>query len=213
MWTPENRPRYGRDKLRYPSDLTDEEWPRIEPLIPPAKHGGRDREVDEREIVNGLMYVLSTSCQWRYIPKDLPARSTLHGYLQRWQHDGTLARIRHVLHMACREQIGREASPAACVIDGQSVKSAEKGGPALIRTAMTRARGSRAKSDISLSIRQDCRCMRSFIRRTFRTVTGACMSCRPCSAFIHSCKTCSPTADIRGRSSAAPWRKPCQGFP
>lgn len=72
MWTSENRTRYERDKLRYPSDLTDEEWSLIEPLIPPAKHGGRHRKVDPREIVNGLMYVLSTGCQWRYVPKDLP---------------------------------------------------------------------------------------------------------------------------------------------
>ena len=153
MWTPENRPRYNRDKLRYPSDLTDEEWSHIEHLIPPAKHGGRNREVDVREVVNGLMYVLSTSCQWRYIPKDLPPRSTLHGYLQRWQYDGTLARIHHALYVECREQIGREASPTACVIDSQSVKSAEKGGPASTRMVTMPARRSRERSAISSSIR------------------------------------------------------------
>jgi transposase len=76
MWTRENRPKYNRDRLRYPSDLTDEEWPHIEPLLPPGKHGGRERSVNLREIVNGLLYVLSTGCQWRYIPKDLPPRST-----------------------------------------------------------------------------------------------------------------------------------------
>ena len=76
MWTTKNRPRYDRDKLRYPSDLTDEEWSLIEPLIPPAKRGGRRREVVMRQVVNGVMYVLSTGCQWRYIPKDLPPRST-----------------------------------------------------------------------------------------------------------------------------------------
>jgi hypothetical protein len=63
MWTPENRPRYNRDKLRYPSDLTNEEWGHLEHLIPPAKRGGRRREVDEREVLNGLLYVLSTGCQ------------------------------------------------------------------------------------------------------------------------------------------------------
>jgi len=159
MWTPDNRPRYNRDKLRYPSDLTEQEWSHIEPLIPPAKHGGRGREVDVREVVNGLMYVLSTSCQWRYIPKDLPPRSTVHGYLQRWQYDGTMANIHHALYVECREQIGREASPTACVIDSQSVKSADlgreertKGGPALIPTATTPARRSRVRSGISWSI-------------------------------------------------------------
>ena len=69
MWTSESRPKYNRDKLRYPSDLTDDEWSHIEPIIPPAKCGGRKRSVEPREIVNGLMYVLSTGCQWRYVPK------------------------------------------------------------------------------------------------------------------------------------------------
>ena len=70
MWTTKNRPRYNRDRLRYPSDLTDAEWEHIKPLIPPAKRGGGKRRVDMREVVNGVMYVLSTGCQWRYIPKD-----------------------------------------------------------------------------------------------------------------------------------------------
>ena len=128
MWTTENRPRYDRDRLRYPSDLTDEEWSLVEPLIPPAKRGGRKREVVVREVVNGVMYVLSTGCQWRYIPKDLPPRSTLHDYLTRWNYDGTIEEIHYALYVQCREAIGREASPTACVIDSQSVKSAEKGG-------------------------------------------------------------------------------------
>ncbi len=81
-----------------------------------------------REIVNGLMYILSTSCQWRAIPKDLPPRSTLHDYLDRWDCDGTLARIHYALYVQCREQAGRQASPTVAIIDSQSVKSAEKGG-------------------------------------------------------------------------------------
>jgi transposase len=128
MWTTESRARHDRDKLRYPSDLTDDEWALVEPLIPPAKRGGRKRTKDERELVNGIMYVLSTSCQWRYVPKDLPPKSTLHDYLDRWNYDGTLEKIHHTLYVKCREQAGREASPTACVIDSQSVKSAEKGG-------------------------------------------------------------------------------------
>ena len=153
MWTAENRARYDRSKLRYPSDLTDDEWALIKHLIPPAKRGGRERQKDERELINGILYVLSTGCQWRYVPKDLPPRSTLHGYLDRWSWDGTLARIHHALYVQCREQAGREASPTAAVIDSQSVKSAEKGGPALIRSAMMQARKSKARSGISLSIR------------------------------------------------------------
>src|SRR5665213_2514387 len=148
MWTAENRGRYNRDKLRYPSDLTDAEWALIEPLIPPAKKGGRKREVVLREVVNGLMYVLGTGCQWRAIPKDLPPTSTVHGYFVLWNWDGTLDRIHHALYVKCREQAEREASPAACIIDSQSVKSAEKGGPVSIRRGMTPARKSRARSAI-----------------------------------------------------------------
>ena len=153
MWTTENRPRYDRDTLRYPSDLTDEEWSLIEPLIPAAKRGGRKREVMVREVVNGVMFVLSTGCQWRYIPKDLPPRSTVHDYLTRWNHDGTIEKIHYALYVRCRETIGREASPTACVIDSQSVKSAEKGGLASIRPGTTRARRSKGRSAIFWSTR------------------------------------------------------------
>ena len=153
MWTTETRARHARDMLRYPSDLTDDEWGLVAPLIPPAKRGGRKRSRDERDLVNGLMYVLSTSCQWRYVPKDLPPKSTLHEYLDRWNYDGTLGKIHHTLYVKCREQAGREASPTACVIDSQSVKSAEKGGPVSIRAATMRARRSKARSGTSLSIR------------------------------------------------------------
>ena len=126
MWTIENRGRYDRRSLRYPSDLTDGEWELVAPLIPPAKRGGNKRTVNVREVVNGLMYILSTGCQWAAIPKDLPPRSTLHDYFDRWDYDGTLARIHHALYVKCRELAGREASPTAGIIDSQSVKSAEK---------------------------------------------------------------------------------------
>jgi hypothetical protein len=89
MWTVESRKRYERSHLRYPSDLTDEEWQHVEPLIPLAKPGGRKREVNIREVVNGVMYVLSTGCQWRYLPKDLPPKSTVFHYFNRWNCDGT----------------------------------------------------------------------------------------------------------------------------
>jgi len=153
MWTTENRQRYNRDKLRYPSDLTDEEWTLVEPQIPPAKHGGRHRTVVVREVVNGVMYVLSTGCQWRYLPKDLPPKSTVHDYLTRWNYDGTIERMHHVLYVQCREAAERQASPTACVIDSQSVKSAEKGGAGSIRPVMTRGRRSKERSGTSWLIR------------------------------------------------------------
>jgi transposase len=148
MWTNENRARYDRSGLRYPSDVTDAEWALIGPLIPPAKRGGGKRKVDMRQVVNGLMYVLSTGCQWRAIPKDLPPKSTVYGYFDLWTYDGALA-----LYVKCREAAWREASPTAAVIDSQSVKAAEKGGAALIRTAMMRAKRSTARSGIFSSTR------------------------------------------------------------
>ena len=156
MWTSKNRGRYDRSGLRYPSDLTDEEWALVEPLIPPAKRGGNRRTVSVREVVNGLMYVLSSGCQWRAIPKDLPPRSTVYDYFDLWSWDGTLDRIHDALYLRCREAASREASPTAAIIDSQSVKSAEKGGPASIRPATTRAKRSRARSGTFLSIRKAC---------------------------------------------------------
>jgi transposase len=146
MWTAKNRKRYDRSRLRYPSDLTDEEWALVAPLIPPAKRGGNKRHVNVRDVMNGIMYVLSTGCQWRAIPKDLPARSTLFDYLDLWSWDGTLERIHHALYVECREREEREASPSAAIIDSQSVKSAEKGGRTSIRMATMPERRSRARS-------------------------------------------------------------------
>ena len=164
MWTLENLARYDRSGLRYPSDLTEDEWGLIEPLIPPAKRLGNKRTVVMREVVNGLMYVLGTGCQWRAIPKDLAPRSTVYGYFARWDWDGTLGRIHHALYVQCRELAGREASPTAVIVtrrrvpdvDSQSVKSAEKGGPASTLVATTRARRSEARSATSSWTRKAC---------------------------------------------------------
>jgi transposase len=150
MWTNENRISYERRALRYPSDLTDAEWVLVEPLIRPAKRGGNKRRVDVREIVNGLMYILSTGCQWRALPKDLPPKSTVNGYFLRWTEDFTLDRLHQALYVRCREMAEREASPTAAIIDSQSVKSAEKGGPRLTRRALMLARRSRVRSGIFL---------------------------------------------------------------
>ena len=148
MWKPEHRIAADRSALRYPSDLTGAEWALVEPMVPPAKHGGRKRTIDVREILNGIFYVLWTGCQWQALPKDLPPKSTVWAYFDLWTWDGTLDRIHHALYVACREQGEREASPAAAIVDSQSVKSAEKGGAASIRMAMMRAKRSRARSAI-----------------------------------------------------------------
>ena len=107
MWTHENRPKYNRDHLRYPSDLTDDEWAHVELLIPPAKPGGGKRRTDMRAVMNGVMYILSTGCQWRYLPKDFPPHSTVHHYFVWWQCDGVLDRIHHALYVECREKAER----------------------------------------------------------------------------------------------------------
>src|SRR3970282_724595 len=127
MWTSKNRGRYDRSKLRYPSDLTGDEWKLVEPLIPPGKPGGGKRTVSMHEGVNGLMHVLSTGRQWRAIPKDLPPKSAIYGYFDLWTYDRPLERIHHALYEQCREQAQRDARPTAAIIDSQSVKSAEKG--------------------------------------------------------------------------------------
>ena len=156
MWTNANRGRYDRSRLRYPSDLTDDEWALVGPLIPPGRRGGEKRTVNLREVVNGLMYILSTGCQWRAIPKDLPPRSTVYDYFDLWSWDGTLDRIHHALNVKCREAVSRQASPSAAIIDSQSIKSAEKGGAKSIRRVTTRERRSRARSGIFSSTRKAC---------------------------------------------------------
>jgi transposase len=148
LWTDKNRAKYIRDQLRYPSDLTDDEWAYVELLIPPAKRGGGKRRTEMRAVINGVMYILSTGCQWRYVPK-VPPRGTLHDYFTWWICDGTVNRVHHALYVECRERVEREASPTACNIDSQSVKSAER--PVSILTGLTRASQSRARNGIFLS--------------------------------------------------------------
>jgi transposase len=153
MWKPEHRIAARRAGQRYDSDLTDEEWALVAPLIPPAKRGGGKRTVNVREVLNAILYVLWTGCQWKALPKDLPPKSTAHWYLMLWDWDGTLERIHHALYVAVREQEGREASPSAAIIDSQSAKTAPKGGLRSTRKAMTRARRSPAASALSSSTR------------------------------------------------------------
>lgn len=153
MWTPGHRRAARREGLRYPSDMTDEEWALVCPLIRPGKRGGRRRSVDLREVLNGIFYVLWTGCQWQALPKDLPPKSTVHGYFDLWDWDGTLASVHDVLYVAVREQEGREASPTVAVIDSQSAKAAQKGGPRSTRRATMLRRRSRAASVTSSSTR------------------------------------------------------------
>jgi len=156
MWKPEHRLAAQRSGLRYPSDLTDTEWAIAEPMIPPARLGGHWRDVNVREVLNGIFYVLSTGCQWLALPKDLPPKSTVHHYFMLWDWDGTLERIHHALYVAVREQEGREASPSVAIIDSQSAKGAQKGGLRSTRRVLMRASRIRVASGTFSSIRSIC---------------------------------------------------------
>lgn len=128
MWTDEHRATYQRDGGRFPSDLADGEWERLQPLIPGARPGGRPRKTDMRAAMNAIFYLLRTGCPWRYLPRDgFPPRSTVYNIFRKFQREGAWEAIWAELHVALRERHGREASPSAAILDSQSLKSAEKG--------------------------------------------------------------------------------------
>lgn len=115
-------------RAAYPSDLTDPEWILLEPLIPPAKPGGRHRTVDMREVVNGIFYLLRSGCAWRMLPHEFPPWSTVYGYFNQWRTDGIWEQMNDVLREAVRLEAGREAQPSAAILDSQSVKTTETKG-------------------------------------------------------------------------------------
>src|SRR3977135_2424003 len=129
MWTKITRLKYERDGERYASDLTDAEWALIEPHMPAVKRLGRPRETELRAVLDAILYIARTGCQWRMLPKDFPPFTTVQGYFYDWRDDGLLEKIILERRLQAREAAGREASPSAGVIDSQSAKTTESGGP------------------------------------------------------------------------------------
>ena len=124
-------------RKRYPTDLTDAQWRILEPLVPPAKPGGRARQVDMRELLNGIFYHVRGGASWRMLPHDLPPWGTVHYYYRRWRLDGTWQRMHDALRGRVRVAAGRDPQPSAAIVDSQSVKTTERGGLA----ATTQASG------------------------------------------------------------------------
>lgn len=129
MWTPTTRAQHRREGLRFASDTTDAEWAVLGPLLPSPSPRGRTPAWPLREIVDAIFYVLRGGIPWRMLPPCFPPRQTVYGWFARWRDRGVFEAINHRLVMADRERVGREASPSAAVIDSQSVKTTEAGGP------------------------------------------------------------------------------------
>ena len=128
-WTEITRRQYQREGLRYASDTTDDEWAVIEPHLPQPAMCGRKRGTSLRDVVDAIFYIAQSGCQWRLLPKEFPPYTTVQRYFYAWRDSGVWQTINHVLLMDVRETAGREASPTAGVIDSQSVKTTESGGP------------------------------------------------------------------------------------
>jgi transposase len=186
MWTAANRENYSRKTTRYQSDVTDEEWRIIGPLLPRPRTTGRPRAWPLREIVNGIFYVMRSGCTWRQLPTDLPPWSTVYRWFAAWRDICLFERINHALVIADRERMGRQASPSAAIIDSQSVN----------RVAMTPAKRSKVESATRSSIPMGAASCSNRILRVSRIATAVDRFCKPPAVSSPSLTESSPMGDM-----------------
>src|SRR3989442_2821449 len=141
MWTETTRRKYEREGQRYASDVTDAEWALIEPHMPAAKPLGRPRDTELRAVLDAILYIARTGCQWRMLPKDFPPFTTVQGYFYDWRDNGLFEAINFALLLQAREAAGREASPSAGGIGSQSVKTTRSGGAARLQSGAQNQKG------------------------------------------------------------------------
>src|SRR3954447_6149500 len=201
-WDDIARQDHRRVCARYPSDMTDREWAIIVPLLPPARAGGRPRTVDLRAVVDAILFIASSGCQWRMLPKDFPPRSTVQGYFYAWRDSRLWETLNHLLVMRARELEGREASPTAGVTDSQSVRTTESGGLSGYDAGKKIKGRKRHIVTDTLGLIYSCLFMGPMCR--IETEHRRCSG--PSATGFHGCATSSPMAAMRAANCAMPSR-------